>query len=185
MRLFAGLPAPPAIQVLWADRLARLRRSGPRASWVAPDNLHITLKFLGETGPHRLDEVRAALRIAAASFTPLTLPFEGVGFFPHERKPRVLILRFKRDPAVVKLFDAVEERLEPLGFPRERRSFEVHLTLARLRQPWSPAEAERTARDLAAMPWPAFPAEAMVLYESTLTPAGSIYSALSRYPEAS
>jgi 2'-5' RNA ligase len=184
VRLFTGLPATPAIQALWADRLARLRRSGPPASWVAPDNLHITLKFLGETGPHRLDEVRAALRSAAASCVPVTLPFEGVGFFPHERKPRVLILRYRRDPAVVTLFDAVEEGLQPLGFPRERRRFEVHLTLARLRRPWPPAEAEKTARDLAAIPWPAFPAEAMILYESTLTPAGSVYTALGRFPEA-
>lgn len=185
MRLFTGLPAPPTVQILWADRVARLKRSGPRASWVAPDNLHITMKFLGETGPHRLDEVRAALRDAAAPFEPCILPFEGVGFFPHERKPRVLILRYRRDPGVVKLFDAVEERLEPLGFPKERRSFEVHLTLARLRQPWPPPDVEKVARDLATIPWPAFPAEAMVLYESTLTPAGSIYTTLGRYPEAS
>ena len=184
MRLFTGLPAPPEIQALWADRLSRLKRSGPTASWVAPGNLHITLKFLGETGDGRLDEVRSALREAAHSYVPRTLPFEGVGFFPHERKPRVLILRYHRDAALLDLFHAVEERLLPLGFPKERRPFEAHLTLARLRRPWPPAEVERVARDLGAIPWPPFPAAGVVLYESTLTPAGSIYTPLGRFPEA-
>jgi 2'-5' RNA ligase len=149
---------------------------------VDPGNLHITLKFLGET--LRLEEVRTALREAAAGFSPATLPFEGVGYFPHARKPRVLILRYRRDPALAALFAAVEERLVPLGFPKERRSFEVHLTLARLRHPWLPAETERVARNLGTVPWPAFPAAAMVLYESTLTPGGSIYTPLGRFPEA-
>ena len=184
MRLFTGLPAPPEVQALWADRLSRLKRSGPRASWVSPENLHITLKFLGETGPHRLAEIQAALRDSAASFAPRTLAFEGVGFFPNERKPRVLILRYHRDPSVIDLFNAVEERLAPLGFSKERRPFEVHLTLARLRQPWPPAEVEKVARDLGTIPWPGFPVQDMVLYESTLTPAGSIYTPLGRFPEA-
>lgn len=185
MRLFVGLPAPPEIQGLWTERLSRLKRSGPQASWVGPGNLHITLKFLGETGPHRLEEIRAALRTAAQPFIPRVLPFEGVGYFPHERKPRVLILRFARDAAINDLFYAVEERLAPLGFPKERRPLEAHLTLARLRRPWPPEESERVARDLGTIPWPPFPVDAMVLYESTLTPAGSIYAPLGRFPEKS
>jgi 2'-5' RNA ligase len=183
VRLFAGLPAPPPIQALWADRLSRLKRSGPHASWVVPENLHITLKFLGETGAHRLEEITAALKEAAAPFVPVALPFEGVGFFPHERKPRVLILRYHRDPALVDLFGRVEDRLAPLGYARERRPFEVHLTLARLRRPWPPGEADRVAADLGTIPWPPFPAAGFVLFESILSPAGAVYIPLGRFPE--
>jgi len=176
MRAFIGLPASSKIRVRWAALLPRIKALGVKASWVAPENLHLTLKFLGDVQEVRLAEIRVAMEASAAVLQPTALDSQGIGFFPDQRRPRVLYVKYSRHAGLLSCQSDLEERLEALDFPREYRPFEVHLTLARLKFPWPP-EALRKAVDLlSAEPWPELPVHSMVLYESTLTPQGPIYN---------
>jgi 2'-5' RNA ligase len=102
--------------------------------WVRPENIHISLKFLGEVEEAREPELRAALQRAAGSRSearPLTLHIEGFGVFPDYRRPHVLWAGVAPDPALELLQHGVEQAFAPLGFPTEARPFRPHVTLAR------------------------------------------------------
>lgn len=176
MRMFIGLPASLEIRRRWALLLPKVQRSGVRASWVAPDNLHMTAKFLGETGEGMIAAIAEAMRGAFADLRRSLLPAEGVGFFPNERRPRVLFVRFTKDPALLGCHQRLEERLETLGYAREERPFEVHVTLARIKEPWPQPLVRRVTDALSVEPWPDFPLVQAALFESTLTPTGAIYT---------
>ena len=176
MRAFIGLPASPEVRTRWAALLPKVRALGTKASWVAPENLHLTAKFLGDVDDARLHEVRAAMASSFEAMKPVTLDCEGIGFFPNERRPRVLFVKYSKDADLVSCQLDLEERLEALDFPREYRPFEVHLTLARIKVPWPPPAVQKVVDLLWRESWPGFPVTAAVLYESTLTPQGPIYS---------
>jgi len=129
-------------QELW-DALAPLRQRREKlpVKWVQPENIHLSLKFLGDVDAAREPELRAALKRAAGTLSeprPLTLQVTGLGVFPDYHRPRVLWAGVTPDPALELLQHGVEQAFAPLGFPTEARPFRPHVTLSR---------AARAARD--------------------------------------
>jgi len=174
MRAFIGIPASEEIRRRWSALLPRAKALGAKASWVAPGNMHLTMKFMGDVQEVRLAEIRAAMDASIALMNPILLNSQGAGFFPDERRPRVLYVKYSKDPGLLACQADLEERLEALDFPREYRPFEVHLTLARLKSPWPPPAVRQVLDLLSGESWPGLPAASIVLYESTLTPQGPI-----------
>jgi 2'-5' RNA ligase len=109
--------------------------------WVQPDRIHLTLKFLGDTPSEKMDDIRSALTLAAADVAPFTYGVHGLGCFPNTRRPRVVWVGLQ-DPqgSLVRLRDAVEAQIAPLGFPTETRPFRPHLTLGRVQRHASKSE---------------------------------------------
>jgi len=178
MRTFlAVFPSSPAQQA--AERVVeRLRRRGDDVAWVRRENLHYTLRFLGE-----LDEDAVARVIAAARAVATGLPaFEAVlgapGAFPSAARARVLWLGLARGAeSLVALAAALDRALAERGFAAAERPFSPHLTLGRVRrreQDWS---ARLDAIGTALEPeWaPTFAVDRIVVVQSTLSPGGSIY----------
>ncbi len=100
--------------------------------WVQPDNIHLSLKFLGEVDDAREGELRAALQQAARSAgRALVVQVEGFGVFPDFRRPHVLWAGVIPDSALELLQHGVEQSFAPLGFPTEARPFRPHVTLGR------------------------------------------------------
>lgn len=115
----------------------KLMRRTPEGSvrWVRPEGIHLTLKFLGDTPSDRLEEVKVALRAAAQGVSPFEISVEDLGCFPHTRGPRVVWLGVKEPTgALQSLWQAVEQRVAPLGWPTESRGFHPHLTLGRVQR---------------------------------------------------
>jgi RNA 2',3'-cyclic 3'-phosphodiesterase len=181
MRLFVAVPLPGEIRERLAEVQDRLRRAQADVSWVKPGNLHITLKFLGETEPTRLDRIRPALADGAQNVAAFAAEVAGVGTFGG-RVPRVVWVGV-RDGAepLAALAGAVEGALAGVGFPREKRGFTAHFTLGRVRSPRNigalldalraePADGFGTAR-----------VDQISLMESVLDPAGSIYTVRDRF----
>src|SRR5271168_3748840 len=134
MRLFIALDFPDAVRRALRELIARLKPESAGARWVRPEGMHVTLKFLGETGEEKLVPLKAALaKIHSAE--PVDMHFRGLGFFPNERRPRVIWCGVEATPNLADLAGAVESALEPLGIPRETRAFTPHLTLARFNSP--------------------------------------------------
>lgn len=122
-------------QALW-DALAPLRERPTRlpVKWVRPENIHLSLKFLGDVEDAREPALRTALKEAAGSGAearPLTVHIEGFGAFPDYHRPRVLWAGVAPDPALELLQHGVEQAFAPLGFPTEARAFRPHVTLGR------------------------------------------------------
>lgn len=142
--------------------------------WVNPDRMHLTLRFLGETPLAQLDELGRALDGVALQHQPFELFLDALGCFPHEGRPRVIWVGVKGQVAETRqLRAAVESAIEPLGWQPDRKSFEPHLTLGRVKNP----------RASIRLPWGQGIAPArtlvheLVLFESQLRREGARYIA--------
>lgn len=130
MRLFVALDFPDAVRQALRELIARLKPACRSAKWVRPEAMHITLKFIGEVTADKLAPIRAALA-SVHSITPVEMQFRGLGFFPNERRPRVLWCGIAASANLAELAASVERTLLPLGITAESRDFVPHLTLAR------------------------------------------------------
>src|SRR4029077_6807793 len=111
-----------------------MRSIAPQPKWVRPENLHVTLKFLGETPPEKLDALCAAFS-AVRSAQHVELRFHGIGFFPNDKRPRVFLAGMTSSPNLSPLAQVIDQASSTLGFPLENRPFTPHLTLARFDPP--------------------------------------------------
>ncbi len=167
----------------------RLCRAVPRATagrdvrWCRPEQLHLTLKFLGEVSTDALSAIGEVVRFASRPIEPFNLTLEGVGAFPSPRSPRVLWVGL-RDPARAceRWIDAADPPFESLGFSRETRRFQPHVTLARS-QTAAGARALSDCVRAAELPVDErVRVGEVVLFESRLLPGGAEYTALLRAP---
>jgi 2'-5' RNA ligase len=191
MRLFVALDIDAAIRERIARFLDGVREFAPDARWVRAQSLHLTLKFIGEQPDPKLETIQKALADIQSPATGLN--FQGCGFFPTARSARVFWIGVEADEHLAKLAGLVEHALEPLGIKPEGRDFSPHLTLARgqsaapQRRPDDRPNRifQRLQEKLGALPQPEFgtmTAREFFLYQSKLSPAGSQYTQLQRFP---
>jgi 2'-5' RNA ligase len=131
VRVFVALDIPEEVRAALGKLIARFRTSCRAARWVRIEGVHLTLKFIGEVQPGKIEPIEASLR-QIRSPDAIELKFRNVGFFPNERRPRVFWAGIDAGPELGALAAAVETSLEPLGIAKEQRAFSPHLTLARL-----------------------------------------------------
>src|SRR5207245_6930063 len=134
MRLFVALEIPSDVRENLAALLKALRAVSPQTRWVRPENLHLTLKFMGEVPETKLAAIRSALA-GVRSDQPTTVDFRGLGFFPNEKRPRVFWAGIEASSNLKTLAADIEGAMEKCGIAREKRDFSPHLTLARLERP--------------------------------------------------
>ncbi|HXF60919.1 MAG TPA: RNA 2',3'-cyclic phosphodiesterase [Caldilineaceae bacterium] len=193
LRTFIAIELPPAVQTAIAEEQARiqahLRQAGAPniLRWTAPGNVHLTLRFLGDTTPTQRRHIIAGLQRAAPAWPVVALAVGGLGCFPNLRALRVVWLGLEGERAALDAIQAqVEALVQEAGFPAEERSFSPHLTVARVRKEASRAEVQRTGQALAAyiaqrptslLAGP-FSVDHLVYFRSDLRPSGSLYTPL-------
>jgi RNA 2',3'-cyclic 3'-phosphodiesterase len=179
LRLFLGVGVPDSQLRALEAATEGLRRDVAGAQWVARENQHVTIKFLGWTPAPVLEAVLAAARAAVAGLGPWHSSLTHLGAFPSARRARVLWVALEDPEATMASLAAmVDELTEPLGFAAEKRTYTPHLTLARLRPP-------ARLPELPALPPPArasFTVDDLRLYRSHLSPRGARYEVLDRIP---
>lgn len=184
MRLFVALDFPDAVRQAVRDLIARLKPACRSARWVRPEAMHITLKFIGEVDAEKLTSIRSALA-PVHSAAPVEMQFRGLGFFPNERRPRVLWCGVEASLNLAELAAAVERALVPLGIPAESRDFVPHLTLARFQaEGGSRRDVEalvRAAGELKSYDFGRTRETGFHLIESVLKPAGAEYKRLETF----
>ncbi len=180
MRLFVAIDLEPSVLAGVAGAVSRLRGRAPRAKWVDPANLHVTLLFLGERPEEQLPAFERQVREAAAQHPPPQLSVRSGGSFGPRAHPRVLWVGLEGSLAA--LHAELERRFEPLGVEREHRPFAPHLTLARARDLKGDPKLAHLAERLRESDFGTSIARELVLYRSQLTPMGSIYTPLVRAP---
>ena len=180
MRLFVAVNLPGEIRERLATVQDRLRDVQADVSWVRPENLHVTLKFLGETEEKRLPSIRLALAEVSRAVSPFSMEVAGVGSFGG-RVPRVVWVGVREGAQpLVDLARQVENALARLGIPKEKREFTAHLTLGRVRSPRNAQGLLARLQEVRGEEFGTIAARAFELMQSELRPSGSIYTVLER-----
>ena len=146
--------------------------------WLRKENLHLTLKFLGNIAESQVEPITAALRHPLGLFSPCTISAKGLGVFPDFRRPKILWVGLTGDQ-LVQLAAEIESALMPLGFTPENRAFTPHLTIGRWREGSRPVKNLRQEIDsLNDFEFGACAVRQIVLFQSVLKPEGASYSEL-------
>ena len=181
VRSFIAIELPDELKSGLTRLQAQLKSGGQfPAKWVDPYSTHLTLKFLGNIGLDRIDDITKAMETAALGVAPFQLEVKGLGVFPNLRRAQIAWVGIDGEIDRLKqLQQRIESNLAPLGFAPESREFTPHLTLARLRDRVSPDEREGFGQLIARTRFETaygFTVESINLMRSQLTREGAIYS---------
>lgn len=174
MRVFLALEISPSVKEYLQGiiKIMASRITGVR--WVKSEGQHITLKFFGELDEAMVENIRTRLLSIEDKFEPFETTIKGIDAFPNKRRARVIVVTLEKGVDIAKaIFNDIEVALLPLGFEGEKRDYTPHITLGRKKEQ-SPI-LERDIPDLNGM---RFIVDRLVMFRSTLTPQGAIYSPL-------
>jgi RNA 2',3'-cyclic 3'-phosphodiesterase len=195
MRIFIGIDLDPEVRTRIERFIEGVERFAPDARWARPESLHITLKFIGEQPPERVEAITERLRRVESS--AFEIRAGGYGFFPTAKAPRVFWIGIHAGPQLAKLAESIDTTVAEVGIPPEERPYSPHLTLARAgagRRSGSPkwrkgdgpnatfAVLEKRLAAMGELDFGKMTAREFILYHSQLSPKGSKYSKLQRFP---
>lgn len=182
-RIFIAIELPAIVRQKLKAHIDGLRSALPdvRASWSREDNLHLTLKFLGDTPVTKVEALEQAAQRAASRVEPFEIVVGGCGAFPPKGQPRVLWIGIE-DPSgrLALLHRALEDECANAGFPYEERPFHPHLTIARIRKPHDSRQLAVVHKEIRFEPETVFASELAVI-RSELRSEGSRHTVISRH----
>jgi RNA 2',3'-cyclic 3'-phosphodiesterase len=149
--------------------------------WVDPANLHITVKFLGETPREKIEQIQTILEQSVRSLTPFELSIEGLGMYPHDRQPRTIWLGIEGSEPLVAYHEQLDDALSLAGFEKDKKPLSPHLTLARVRDRMDRDTVHQIGSTLSQFKVDSLgtlKVNEIKLIESKLTPKGPIYTPL-------
>jgi 2'-5' RNA ligase len=193
MRIFIGIDLDPEVRTRIERFVEGVEGFAPEVRWVRPESLHITLKFIGEQPPEQVEAVTERLRQVES--TAFEIRAGGYGFFPTAKAPRVFWIGIHAAPQLAELAESIDSAVAEVGVPREDRPYSPHLTLARAgRGSGSPrwrkgdgpnaifAVLEKRLAAMSGLDFGTMTANEFILYQSQLSPGGSKYTKLQRFP---
>lgn len=176
MRLFTAIPLPVPVRRRLTD-LTEHQLEGVR--WQKQQQLHITLKFLGNTSVNELQSLVDALsQIHQPAFT---MKIRGIGCFPERGRPKIIWVGISNPRQLIRLHQRIEETCTNLGFEAEDRPFKPHITLGRVTE-WSRQDVLSFINQHRQFSIPGVAAKEFVLYESKLRPGGAEYEKIESIP---
>ena len=182
MRAFIAIELSPDLRKRLASLEEQLKSSGADVKWVKPDNIHLTLKFLGEIDDKAIEKITKIMKDIAVNEKPFYIRLASPGAFPNKNFPRVIWIGIdKGDSETKKIAKILEEEITKVGIPQENRPFSSHITLGRVK---SGLNREKLVKNLGVLAnnapedSPEFLVTKITLFKSTLTPSGPIYEAL-------
>ena len=183
LRGFIAVEIPSSLQHTIQESTASLRHmlSDDLVRWVPPQNVHLTLKFLGDVSSSNLDLIKQMLTAEAAQHQSFEMQAKGIGSFPNSRRPRVIWIGLQAPAALESLQRGIESASARLGYATDEKSFSPHLTIGRVKQNLSAPEIQRirsaleqTNIGLLGIVY----IDAAHLFKSDLQPSGSVYTRL-------
>jgi RNA 2',3'-cyclic 3'-phosphodiesterase len=183
LRSFIAIELPPEIQKAITRATSGIQKALPKplVRWVTGQNVHLTLKFLGDVSPSNLELLAEALKLESSQHPAFELSVGKLGAFPGTRRARVIWIGLEAPPGLLVLQHGVEAVAARLGYPPEERPFSAHLTIGRVGQNASTADLTRIRTELEGCQVGTLgrlTVDAIHIFKSDLQPAGSIYTHL-------
>jgi len=179
VRTFIAIELPPHIIGALGNIQDTLKSFKLNIRWVRPENIHLTLKFLGDIRPEAVDSISRTLSESVRNYDPISLSAKGGGAFPGIKNPRVIWAGLSGQILQLKaLQQALEENLAVLGFEKEKRSFKGHLTLGRTKGSVDPVKLNAALNAVMDFETEPFLADQITLFQSDLQPTGPVYTKL-------
>jgi RNA 2',3'-cyclic 3'-phosphodiesterase len=187
LRAFIAIELPVEIQQAISQTIERLQKTAGKSGvrWVAAENIHLTLKFLGDVSPANVALLQDVMKSEARLHSPFQMEIGGSGAFPNVKRPRIIWLGVDAPPELASLQRGVESAAARLGYPPEERPFSPHLTLGRVRENASSSELSAITSALKDDKIPSLGVSlvsSVHLYKSDLLPGGSVYTRLFSAP---
>ena len=182
LRCFIAIGVPAQLQSNIGECIEILKKHDADIKWVAPENLHFTLMFLGSTTDVLLPKIRESLAAVVSSYEPFYITIYGMGAFPNKKYPRVIWAGVHDADGTKNLQEGIGRAMALLGFKREEREFNPHLTLGRVR---SRKGLIMLVKELEAFEEKEFgivPVDRILLMKSELTPKGPEYTCVYDIP---
>ncbi len=178
MRLFIALPLEKAVEEHLSRLITTLKQKGGQVRWVAPKNIHLTVRFLGDTEDDLVPELSKLIDNTAADFTPVQTRIDHLGAFPNLHRPNVIWVGVNDNTDILaELANRIEAGVRQLGIKPDSKPFKAHLTLGRVKDSRNLTSLTNFIQDHKFAPAPLL-LDRIVLFKSTLTPQGSIYDRL-------
>jgi 2'-5' RNA ligase len=162
--------------------IENLRKSGSDVKWLPPENIHLTLKFLGSTEESILEAVRQSLSKKLSPYSPFYIRISGVGCFPDERRPRVVWVGIHESGQVRDVQRDIEVEMAKFGFPSEERAFSPHLTIGRVKGREKIDVLLKMMDEYREVGFGDLEVRGVTLMKSELNPAGAKYFPLAEIP---
>ncbi|MCX5702566.1 MAG: RNA 2',3'-cyclic phosphodiesterase [Candidatus Omnitrophica bacterium] len=182
MRAFIAIELSQEIKDSLSQLQERLKSSQADVKWVSPQNIHLTLKFLGEVDESKLEKIGEILETLKADKTPFYMRLSSVGAFPKTNYPRVIWAGIdKGDTETKEIAKFLEEKIAKLGIPAEDRPFSSHITIGRVKSGLNREGLVKKLNESVnhfAKANLEFQVEKITLFKSTLTPKGPVYEIL-------
>ena len=182
LRTFIAIALSKEIEDFLANLQETLKKSNTDVKWVKPENIHLTLKFLGQREKKKIDEIIKIIDEISKNTPVFPLEISSIGSFPKKEYPRVIWVGLTEgDKEIKQIASTLENAICKLGIPKESRPFSSHITLGRVRSPLNRKQLVEQLNNLEGN----FPegkmrykVERITLFKSTLTPTGPIYEIL-------
>ncbi len=175
VRAFIAIEIPDGLVEKLRKLQGELKKNSTGISWVKPENIHLTIRFLGNVETGRLSGLTEALERASRGIKPFELSVRGVGGFPSLRGPRVVWVGIEENQTLLSLYRNIEDELSRMGFEREKRQFHPHLTLCRVKLKTEGIKLARRIADLKPEINMDFSVDRFTLFRSILKPSGAEY----------
>jgi 2'-5' RNA ligase len=180
MRTFIAIDMNKKLKESICDYINEFKKiNKSNIKWIKENGLHVTLKFLGEIPEEKISDIDDILENIAKNHKPVSMTLKGTGFFPPNKTPRVLWIGIETNNTLSDIQSQLEEELQKLGFPKEKRRFSPHLTMGRIKKPFNlqpvllkiEADKEKFFGEMMA--------EKITFFRSVLKPSGAEYSVIS------
>jgi len=183
MALFRGfiaveIPAAPSI----IDFENAVAKTGADVKLVEPENIHLTLKFLGDTEENQIDAIGKVIEESVVGIKPFMLTLKGTGVFPNDKYVKVVWIGIVNGEYLARIAQSIEDKLAPFGFAKERRGFSAHLTIGRVRTAKNKDELLAAVQQFREKEFLRHEIHAVMLKKSDLTPKGPIYTTIREIP---
>jgi len=181
MRTFIAIELPKNIKDSLSQLQAELKSSNADVKWVAPENIHLTLKFLGEIDDKKSEKIIQIIEEVAKGKNKFQVRISLLGAFPKIGSPRVIWVGIEAgDKETKEIAEELEEKIAKIGVPKEKRPFSSHITIGRLRSPLKREILIKYLKEKSGLGGKIleFSADKITLFKSTLTPKGPIYEIL-------
>jgi 2'-5' RNA ligase len=187
LRVFIAVEIPLSIRQAIQEQTESLRAAlgGGLVRWVPVENMHLTLKFIGDISPANVDMLAQMLTAEAQTCPPFSMDVSGLGSFPNPRRARIIWIGIHAPAALTSLQRGIEAAVTRLGYEAETRPFSAHLTIGRVRQQVSASDQQKVRAALEQMSVGALgtaEVSAVHLFKSDLKPSGAEYTDLFSAP---